>query len=214
MVKPKPKKIKKSKSVVYQKILKSATKEFSDKGYAGARVDEIARLANINKAMIYYHFGDKKSLYAAVLNSTFGNLAESLEKSISWEKKPEENLRIYIHTVAGEIQKNPQIPPIMLSETATGGKNLPEEVVQSLTIILEIMARIIKQGVEENQFYPASSFIIHFMLISPLVFLKQMGPLIQQHIQMLGPENVISKYPEDIIGEIENLIFRAISKKK
>lgn len=204
---------KKDKSDAYAQILKSATKEFANKGYAGARMDEIARQAKINKAMIYYHIGDKKSLYAAVLNSTFGNLAAMMQKSISWDKPPDENLKIYIHTVAEEIRKNPQIPPIMLRETASGGKNLPEEVIRSLTVILEMMAQIIKKGVEKNEFHPASSFIVHFMLISPLVFLKQMGPLIRRQINILGPENITSKWPDDISGEVERLIFRAVSKK-
>lgn len=206
-------KSKKDKSGIYDRILASAIKEFSDKGFAGARVDEIARQAKINKAMIYYHIGDKESLYTAVLNSTFGNLASVMEKNIAWDKLPAENLRIYIQTVSETIRENPQIPPIMLRETASGGKNLPVEVVHSLTSIIEILAQILKQGVETNEFHPASSFIIYFMLVSPLIFLKQMGALIHHQINILGPGNIISQWPDDIAQEIESLIFRALSKK-
>jgi len=204
---------KKGKTHIYDKILKSATAEFADKGFAGARMDEIARQAKINKAMIYYHIGDKESLYNAVLNATFGSLAVNIEKNIMWEKSPVENLHIYIQTVSETIQENPQIPPIMLRETASGGKNLPKEVIQALTIILEILAQIVKQGVEKNEFHSASSLIIHFMLVSPLIFLKQLEALIHHQIKRLGPENIISKWPDDICGEIEALIFRALSKK-
>jgi TetR/AcrR family transcriptional regulator len=204
----------KGKSAIFGKILKSATKEFADKGFAGARMDEIARQAKINKAMIYYHIGDKNALYNSVLNSTFGSLAAIMEKSIIWDKPPDENLHIYIQTLSKTIRNNPRIPPIMLRETASGGKNLPEEVIQSLSSILEMLAQIIKQGVEQDEFHPASSLIIHFMLISPLIFLKQMETLIRHQIDMLGPENINSKWPEDISKEIETLIFRAISKKR
>lgn len=204
----------KGKSVVFGRILKSATKEFADKGFAGARMDKIARQAKINKATIYYHIGDKEALYNTVLSSTFGSLATVMEKNIIIDKPPEENLHIYIQTLLKTIRDNPRIPPIMLRETAAGGKNLPKEVIQSLTSILEILAQIIKQGVEKKEFLPASSLIIHFMLISPLIFLKQMETLIRYQINILGPENIHSKWPEDITGEIETLIFRAISTKE
>jgi len=204
---------KKDKSVIYDRILASATKEFADKGFAGARMDEIARQAKINKAMIYYHIGDKEALYNTVLSSTFGNMAAVMSKNILVDKEPTENLHIYIQTVAETIRENPQIPPIMLRETAAGGKNLPEGVIQALTVILEILAQILKQGVEKDAFHPASSFIIHFMIISPLIFLQQMEALIHQQINLLGPENIISKWPDDIAQEVEILIFRTLSKK-
>ena len=49
------------------RILSSAAEIFSEVGFAGARVDEIAARAQVNKAAIYYHIGDKEALYHAVL---------------------------------------------------------------------------------------------------------------------------------------------------
>ncbi|HTV75369.1 MAG TPA: TetR family transcriptional regulator [Candidatus Baltobacteraceae bacterium] len=50
-----------------ERILSAALKEFAAKGFAGARVDEIARRAAINKRMLYHYFGDKEDLFKAVL---------------------------------------------------------------------------------------------------------------------------------------------------
>ena len=50
-----------------ERILFAALKEFAAKGFAGARVDAIARRANINKRMLYHYFGDKEELFKAVL---------------------------------------------------------------------------------------------------------------------------------------------------
>jgi AcrR family transcriptional regulator len=50
-----------------ERILSAALKEFAAKGFAGARIDAIARRAAINKRMIYHYFGDKKGLFKAVL---------------------------------------------------------------------------------------------------------------------------------------------------
>jgi AcrR family transcriptional regulator len=49
------------------RILSAALKEFAARGFAGARVDAIARRADINKRMLYHYFGDKKKLFRAVL---------------------------------------------------------------------------------------------------------------------------------------------------
>jgi len=50
-----------------ERILAAALKEFAAKGFAGARVDCIARRAAINKRMLYHYFGDKKQLFREVL---------------------------------------------------------------------------------------------------------------------------------------------------
>src|SRR5208283_3037003 len=50
-----------------ERILVAALKEFAAKGFAGARVDFIARRAAINKRMLYHYFGNKEGLFKAVL---------------------------------------------------------------------------------------------------------------------------------------------------
>jgi TetR/AcrR family transcriptional regulator len=54
------------------RILSAALKEFAAKGFAGARVDEIARRAAINKRMLYHYFGGKEELFRAVLRRKIG----------------------------------------------------------------------------------------------------------------------------------------------
>jgi TetR/AcrR family transcriptional regulator len=50
-----------------ERILAAALKEFAAKGFAGARVDGIARRAAINKRMLYHYFGNKEHLFREVL---------------------------------------------------------------------------------------------------------------------------------------------------
>ena len=49
------------------RILDSALREFSTLGFAGARMDQIAAAAGVNKALLYYHFDSKENLYAAAV---------------------------------------------------------------------------------------------------------------------------------------------------
>jgi TetR/AcrR family transcriptional regulator len=60
------------------KILAAALTEFSRRGFAGARVDTIARRARVNKRMLYYCFGDKQGLYREILRRKIAERAEWL----------------------------------------------------------------------------------------------------------------------------------------
>jgi len=54
--------------ITQQKILDAATQVFSEKGFYGARVDEIAARAGVNKAMLYYYFKNKEKLFEELIN--------------------------------------------------------------------------------------------------------------------------------------------------
>jgi AcrR family transcriptional regulator len=75
-----------------QRILEAALQEFSAKGFAGARVDVIARRARINKRMLYHYFGDKEGLFREVLRRKISERAawlatapeEPMERLPAW----------------------------------------------------------------------------------------------------------------------------------
>jgi AcrR family transcriptional regulator len=71
------------------RILAAALKEFSAKGFAGARVDAIARRASINKRMLYHYFGNKEELFKAVLRRKISE-RQAWAEALSGE--PEETL--------------------------------------------------------------------------------------------------------------------------
>jgi AcrR family transcriptional regulator len=74
-------------------ILAAATKEFTAKGLGGARVDEIARRARVNKRMIYHYFGDKEGLYLAALEAAYSGI-RTAERGLNLAgKDPVEGMR-------------------------------------------------------------------------------------------------------------------------
>ena len=58
-------------------VLEAAIAEFSEKGFSGGRVDEIAARMRTTKRMIYYYFGGKAQLYAAVLEHLYGRMRDA-----------------------------------------------------------------------------------------------------------------------------------------
>jgi TetR/AcrR family transcriptional regulator len=74
-------------------ILAAATKEFAERGYAGARVDAIAARADINKRMLYHYFGGKDALYVAVLEGSYIAIRSAETRLDLSHRAPREGMR-------------------------------------------------------------------------------------------------------------------------
>jgi TetR/AcrR family transcriptional regulator len=66
-------------------LLNAALDEFSEKGYAGARVQDIADRAGVNKQLISYHFGGKEGLYCAIRRNWLAREAEFAAPGLGFE---------------------------------------------------------------------------------------------------------------------------------
>ncbi len=80
-----------------EKIIEAAILEFSKGGFAGARVENIATSAGVNKAMIFYYFGSKENLYKIIIKNIVGELFKVIIDSGGFNKdlKPEMFLEIF-----------------------------------------------------------------------------------------------------------------------
>src|SRR5258708_33953456 len=69
-------------------ILQAAAQEFAKHGIAGARTDAIARAAGVNKALLYYYFQDKETLYGTVLDNAFSGMKPTVFQELDSERQP------------------------------------------------------------------------------------------------------------------------------
>ena len=102
-----------------ERILAAASSIFSEKGFAGARMDEIATRAGVNKATIYYHIGDKNALYAEVLHHVFKPTADRMAVNLRTGQGAEEKLVTFIQSFADMLDRHPHLSSIMLREVAS-----------------------------------------------------------------------------------------------
>jgi len=109
-------------------ILKVATKEFSIYGYDAVSMNKLASKLEVNKATIYYHFKDKKSLYQEILQSLIQLNQEKNEAIANSDIPAEEKFRQYIKLFIHTIKENPEIVPIALREMANLGGNLEDSI--------------------------------------------------------------------------------------
>lgn len=133
-------------------ILAAATREFSEHGLNGARVDSIAARTRINKRMIYYYFKSKERLYIAVLEDAYRRIREA-EKQLRLDDLPSsEAIRLLAEFTFDYHWKNPQLAKLVVIENVHKGKNLSRSnSISGLNIsIIDAIARVLRRGAEEG----------------------------------------------------------------
>lgn len=109
-----------------QRILAAAEQEFADKGFFGARVDEIAEQAKINKRMIYAYFGDKEGLYKQVLSTVYRRMEGSEQPLVDSGYSGVELVREIISAYFAFLKSNPSVVSILMWENLNRGRYLNE----------------------------------------------------------------------------------------
>jgi TetR/AcrR family transcriptional regulator len=197
------------------RIIEAAMAVFSEVGFNGARVDEIARQAGVNKATLYYHIGDKKALYTAILHNVLGHAAERIKEEIQAKgQSPDEKLRSYVRGFAHAVERNPQMAPIMMRELASGGKNFPGEVAQDFARIIGIVTGILEDGYKKGVFIKATPFIVHMMVAGAIVLYRATAPIRARQPDIPEAIKKLDLNVSDVVaGEIEQLVLNAVMKK-
>ncbi len=116
-------------------ILRAALEEFAHEGVTGARTDEIARSAGVNKALLYYYFKDKEGLYSAVLEQVFTGLYTRVNAVLDREDLgPREKMLSYVETHFDYIASSPVYPRLVQRELMRTGR-------YSLSLVSRIMEK-------------------------------------------------------------------------
>ena len=141
-------------------ILAAATHEFARRGYAGAGVDRIARLAGVNKAMIYYHFRSKAGLYAAILRGLFEPAGEQARAIVAGDRPPEDKLDALVAMVTARVFAHPELPPIMMREVAEGARHLDPQMLRAMSGLYQALASVVGEGRRAGRFVAADPLLV------------------------------------------------------
>lgn len=97
-------------------ILIAAKEIFQQKGMAGARMQEIADKAKINKALLHYYYRSKQLLFEAVFKSAFSLLAPQLNKVLNDDSDLFEKIRKFTENYVSFVIKHPYLPNFVIQE--------------------------------------------------------------------------------------------------
>lgn len=135
-------------------ILAAARQEFSAKGAAGARVNEIAARSGVNKQLIYYYFGNKEGLYAAALEAVYGEIRELEQGLLLEEEAPDDAMRTLVAFSFDYLAAHPEFIGMLKHENANGAQRIRQSpTLQGLNSPLIAMIRkTLKRGVASGIF--------------------------------------------------------------
>ena len=196
-----------------RKILDAALLIFATKGFNGARIDEIAHKAHVNKAMIYYRIGNKLALYQAVIHDIYSDRAKELQQMIQSRKSPREKLKKYIATVAAVMETHPYFTKIMIREMVSGWTNFGQVIFEEVSVTFNIVQSIIDEGVEKGVFAKADPLAVHTMIIGTLILHYLCLPVkkeIQAAFEALETPSA-SKGFDQLLPEIQRLILASLA---
>lgn len=125
-----------------ERILSASIREFSSHGYAGARVERVAKAANANKQLIYYYFGSKSGLYAAALEETVAGLIGP--QGIGADQAGPDRVRRELQALAGRMSKStPSVALILRALLEAGANEHPRRLVDG---VLRTLTDAISEG--------------------------------------------------------------------
>ncbi len=99
-----------------EKILNAAQKVFIEKGMDGARMQEIADEARINKALLHYYFRTKQKLFEAIFKKVLSKILPNIMEMVHSDLSIETKLGIFVENYISLLMKNPFLPTFILKE--------------------------------------------------------------------------------------------------
>ncbi|RYF69491.1 MAG: TetR/AcrR family transcriptional regulator, partial [Comamonadaceae bacterium] len=153
----------------------AAVTEFSRNGFAGARVDEIARVAGVNKQLVYHYFDSKQGLYLVALESVYAEIREK-EKGLSLGAlAPLEAMTQLIAFSFDYLAEHPEFLALLTDENRSQGAHiLQSERLQKMhSPFIEMLEATLERGVAEGVFrsdYDAINLYISIAGISYFFF--------------------------------------------
>jgi TetR/AcrR family transcriptional regulator len=198
-------------------ILRAAAKEFAEHGIAGARTDAIARHARVNKALLYYYFKDKETLYGAVLDSAFSGLKSAVFQVLDSDLPPRQKILAYVGAYFDFVAANQAYPKLMQREMmrAREGRSphIEKVIKNSFRPIFSRVSELLRKGIAEGEFRDVDP--AHFIpsMVSMIVFYFSGAPVMQRIVRFnpLAPERIAERRAA-VLDFISAALFRHDSK--
>jgi TetR/AcrR family transcriptional regulator len=191
-----------------ERIYEAARKVFIQKGMDGARMQEIADEAGMNKALLHYYFRSKENLFKAVFKDIFSKFFDKVRDALSSDVPLKEKLYVFIDNWIDMIQTNPYVPQFIINEI-----NRDPKVLKTLMFENGIgPQKILELFANNKKDYDASSVDPRHTLISilgMLIFPFAARPLMQM-IYFNDDQEAYNKFLDERKEIVRNMILKFI----
>lgn len=150
-------------------IFRAAAESFSARGFDGVGVDDIARRARVNKAMLYYHFRGKLGLYREVVRDMLRDAGGRLTLIAETAEPADVKLQRFVETFIALVDERPWMPTLMLREMAEGAPRLDPETLGRMRHVFVVFAGILAEGQAAGLFRETHPVLAYMSVIAPML---------------------------------------------
>src|SRR5215203_6037427 len=192
-----------------ERLFAAAAAEFAARGFAGANVDRIARAAQLNKAMIYYHFNSKAALYQEILGEMFHAVGERIRAVAASGASPEDKLRQFVAAIADAAEARPHFPPIWFREIAEGGAHLGAGTMAEVAGIMQKLVAILQDGTRHYGFRKINPLLVHGSIVGPrLLFFASAG--VRERLQRAGLPGAAQFTRDEVVAHVQRVTLALV----
>jgi AcrR family transcriptional regulator len=184
------------------KILKAAKAVFFQKGYDGTRTRDIAQEADVNLAMLNYHFKSKELLFELVMMDALKNFISIIKEVLNNPKTDfETKLEIIVNNYIDKFQEEPQLPFFVISQLHKSPETLAKITTNSNEVANSVFLKQYQQGIREGK-YTSLNFVHLLMNMGGLIIFPF---LISPALQKIS--NLSTSQMNELMEERKILIF-------
>lgn len=196
------------------KIIAAARKVLFSKGYAGARMQDIADEAGINKALLHYYFRNKEKLFEVIFREAIGTMMPRISSAFSDANASfGEKVKAFCETYISTWQEHPYIPMFVLHELHSGaGKNFLKLMEDArFRPIREVLAAI-EKAVKRKEIRKVDPHQLFLNMISLCMF-PFLGAPVFRKVTGINDKQ-FEKLMRDRAGEVSEFILESIKYRK
>jgi AcrR family transcriptional regulator len=198
-------------------IFDAAQKIFIEKGFNGARMEEIAREASINKALLHYYYRTKEKLFKAIFDRVFKSFMPQILTFFDSDSPLFNKIEKFVGTYIDFIMKNPFIPNFIMSEINRNPDNIAEMLGSATGIfkndIFGKFSEIIKKEVEKGTIRPIEPEQLIVNILGLCIFPFVARPIIQG-VVFKGDRKAYQLFLESRKKEVAEFVIHSIKAEK
>ena len=195
-----------------EKILKAAEEVFVKKGLDGARMQEIADTAGINKALLHYYYRTKEKLFEKVFKTAFSLFVPRIQKAITKQTNLFEFIEIFASSYIDLLGKNQFIPGFVMGELRRNPNwvvSIFKDTIGSDRVnLLSQLREIIEDHVEKGLIRPIEPIHLLVNIVALCIFPIIAKPIIQG--VMMDENTDYSKFTKERKKHVIDFIINSI----
>lgn len=192
-------------------IFEAAKKVFIKYGFDGARMQQIADEAGINKALLHYYFRSKEHLFDAIFEVTFKKFFPNISSIMMSEQPFEKKIRLFVSHYIDTLLQNPHLPVFVMHEL----QRKPERIlhlIKNSGIDLSFTAVMLQREIDEGKIMPIPMQHLIVNMIGMCIFPFIGRPILQGFI-FDGNAKAFDHFLEERKVAVADFIINSIRKK-